>query len=372
MFPARVLVDLAAIRDNVARLREYADGAQVMSVVKADGYGHGLVPAARASLAGGASWLGVAQLSEALALRAGGIKAPVLAWLFAPGAPLAQCITADVDLSVSAPWALEQVRQASAHVGRPARVHLKLDTGLGRGGAFFESWTELLHQALAAQADGLVHVVGLWSHLARADEVDHPSVQAQVRLFARAVRYAQTTGAQLEVRHLANSAATITEPGLHYDLVRPGLAVYGLSPLPGTEPAQLGLRPAMTVEAQVALVKRAGAGQGVSYGHTYTTTGDTQLALVPIGYGDGVPRHAGNAAQVMLAGRRFRIAGRVCMDQFVLDVGDADVAAGDRVVLFGPGSDGEPTAQDWAEAAGTINYEIVTRIASRVPREYSE
>ncbi|MFV0426978.1 MAG: alanine racemase [Beutenbergiaceae bacterium] len=371
-FPARVVVDLAAITANVERLRSLAGSAQVMSVVKADGYGHGLVPAARASVAGGASWLGVAQPGEALALRAAGVDVPLLAWLYPPGAPLAACVAADIDLSVAAPWALEHLCGAAAAVGRPARIHLKVDTGLGRGGAFIEAWAALLEQALRAQSQGLVRVVGVWSHLARADEVDHPSVRAQFEVFAEAVQRAERSGAKLEVRHLSNSAATMSAPQVHYDLVRPGLAVYGLSPLPSRTPAELGLRPAMRVETEVAQVKTVGAGQGVSYGHTYTTTASTRLALVPMGYADGVPRHASNAAQVLLGGQRFQIAGRVCMDQFVLDVGTADVRAGDRVVLFGAGDEGEPTAQEWADAAGTINYEIVTRIAARVPREYVE
>lgn len=369
-YPARAVVDLAAIRANVARLREYAGNAQVMSVVKADAYGHGLAPVARAAREGGATWLGVAQLSEALALRAAGDTGRLLAWLYAPGAPLRECVAAGVDLSVPAGWALAEVREAAAATGIPARIHLKIDTGMGRGGQFLPAWTEMLHEAVAAQAEGLVEVVGVFSHLARADELDHESVRAQFDLFERAVQLAEEAGAHLEVRHLANSAATLTEPSVHHDLVRPGLATYGLSPLPGVEPAQLGLRPAMRLEAELALVKRAPAGQGVSYGHTYTTRSDTQLAVVPLGYGDGVPRHASNAAEVLIAGHRYRIAGRVCMDQLVVDIGEASAAAGDRVVLFGPGDDGEPTAQDWAEAVGTINYEIVTRVGARVPREH--
>lgn len=370
VYPARVTVDLSAIRGNVERLREYAGSAQVMVVVKADAYGHGLVPVSRAARDAGASWLGVAQLSEALALRNAGDTGRLLAWLYAPGAPLAECIRADIDLSVPAPWALAEVRAAAAEAGRPARIHLKLDTGMGRSGQFLPEWTLMLQEAVAAQAEGLVEVVGVWSHLARADEVDHDSVRAQFEVFAEAIRLAEAAGAHLEVRHLANSAATLTEPAVHYDLVRPGLASYGLSPLPGVEPSRLGLRPAMRLEAELTVVKDAPAGQGVSYGHTYTTRSDTQLAVVPLGYGDGIPRHASNVAEVQLGGHRYRIAGRVCMDQLVLDIGEAQAAAGDRVILFGPGDDGEPTAQDWAEAVGTINYEIVTRVGARVPREY--
>jgi alanine racemase len=274
------------------------------------------------------------------------------------------------------PWALAEAVDAARAHGRTARVHLKVDTGLGRGGAVpGTDWPDLVDAALAAQAGGAVQVVGVWSHLAFADAPGHPTVRRQAVVFEEAVALAEARGARLEVRHLANSAATLTDPSARYDLVRPGLAVYGLSPVPETAgPASFGLRPAMTLTARLALVKHVGAGQGVSYAHAYTTTRPTWLGLVPIGYSDGVPRHASSTGPVLAAGRRLTIAGRVCMDQFVLDLGDGDAAAaaraGDEVVLFGPGDRGEPTAQDWADAAGTISYEIVTRIAGRVPRRY--
>ena len=372
-YPARAVVDLGAIRANVARLREYAGEAQVMAVVKADAYGHGLLPVARSALAGGATWLGVAQLEEAFALRDAGVDARLLAWIYAPGAPLATAVEKDVDLSVPAPWALREVIAAARASGRTARVHLKVDTGLARGGSFLEPWTQLLHDALAAEADGSDRVVGVWSHLARADEVDHPSVRAQFEVFDEALRRADAAGADLEVRHLANSAATLSAPAVHYDLVRPGLAVYGLSPMPDLRsPAELGLRPAMRLEASLSVVKAAPAGQGVSYGHTYTTTRDTVLGVIPLGYADGIPRHASGTGPLRIGGRTLTIAGRVCMDQFVVDLGPegAAVEVGETAVLFGSGDDGEPTAQDWAEAAGTISYEIVTRLGARIPREY--
>lgn len=378
-YPGRAVVDLSAIRGNVASLVERAGAAQVMAVVKADGYGHGLVPSARAALGGGAAWLGVAQVEEALALRAAGIDAPVLAWLYAPGAPLEQALVAGIDLSVAAPWALAEVVAAARASGRTARVHVKVDTGLGRGGVMPAELEALLDAALTAQAEGACAVVGIWSHLAWADAPDHPTVLAQRGVFADAVALAERKGAHLEVRHLANSAATLTRPDMHYDLVRPGLAVFGLSPVPGLgAPADYGLRPAMRLEAQLALTKQVPAGHGVSYGHAYVTARDTVLGVVPLGYADGIPRHASGAANVLgapvqVAGRRTGVAGRICMDQFVVDLGpDAREVAGDVVVLFGPGTEGEPTAQDWAQAAGTICYEIVTRISPRVPREYLE
>lgn len=374
-YPARAVVDLAAIRANVAALREHAGGAAVLAVVKADGYGHGLLPSARAALAGGASWLGVAQVDEALALRAAGITAPVLAWLYAPGAPLARAVAEHVDLSVAAPWALDDVVAAARETGVTARVHVKVDTGLGRNGVSPTELLDLLDAALRAQAEGAVAVVGLWSHLAFADAPDHPTVRGQAAVFADAVALAERAGARLEVRHLANSAATLTDPSVRYDLVRPGLAVYGLSPVPQVgAPAAFGLTPAMRLEADLALVKRVPAGQGVSYAHAYTTTAETVLGLVPIGYADGVPRHASGTQDrwggpVQVGGRRLGVAGRVCMDQVVLDLGpDATERAGDTVVLFGSGADGEPTAEDWAQVAGTISYEIVTRVGARVPR----
>lgn len=386
-YPARAVVDLGAIRDNVGSLLRHASpsagtGAQVLAVVKADGYGHGLVPAARAALAGGATWLGTAQLAEALALRAAGISSRILTWLYAPGAPLADLLRADVDVAVSASWALDAVLAAARETGRTARIHLKVDTGLGRNGIMPDELGTVLASAVAAQSDGLVEVVGIWSHLALADDPAHPTVLAQAAVFDDAVRRAEQAGAHLEVRHLANSAATLTNPRLHYDLVRPGLAVYGLTPVPDLgSAADYGLVPAMTLEARLATVKEVPAGSGVSYGHQYTTTERTTLGVVPLGYGDGVPRHAsgdlprrpGGPVRVGsgASARTLAVAGRVCMDQVVVDLGpDAAEQAGDTVVLFGPGTDGGPTAQDWADAAETISYEIVTRLGTRVPREY--
>jgi alanine racemase len=364
-------IDLGAIEANTRRLRELAKSADLMAVVKADGYGHGLVPSARATIAGGASWLGVAFLEEALALRASGITTPTLAWLYAPTEDLVAPIREGIDLGVYDTAELARVQAAAAEVGRTARIHLKADTGLSRGGATRAHWPDLVEAAGKAQADGSVDVVGVWSHFANADGgPDHPVNAAQVRVFEEAVALAEVLAPQ--VRHLANSAATLTAPATHYDLVRPGVSLYGLSPVPQLgSPADFGLRPAMTLASTVALTKRVPAGEGVSYGHAHTTQAETTLALVPLGYADGVPRAASSRGEVQLRGRRRTIAGRVCMDQFVLDVGDDEVAAGDEVLLFGPGDDGEPTAQDWAELLDTIDYEVVTRVGARVPRTYS-
>ena len=369
MLRTEAVVDLDAISGNVARLRA-ATTAQLLAVVKADGYGHGLVPSARAALAGGATWLGTAVIDEALQLRAAGIDAPALAWLWSPADEdaVARAVTAGVDLSVSSGWQLDAVRSAAAGTGRTARIHLKIDTGLTRNGCYVTDWPDLLIATAKAQAAEEVRVVGIWSHFAYADEPGHPTIAKQVAAFTDAVALAARTGVRPQLLHLANSAATLTRPDAHFDLVRPGVAVYGLSPVPSR--GDFGLTPAMTLRASVALAKRVGAGEGVSYGHVYTTDRETTVALVPLGYADGVPRAGGNVGPVSINGRRFTVSGRVCMDQFVVDVGDLPVQAGDAAVLFGPGTDGEPLAQDWADATGTIHYEIVTRVGPRVQRVY--
>ncbi|WP_051639738.1 alanine racemase [Cellulomonas sp. URHE0023] len=377
-FPARAVVDLAAIRGNVSALAAHAPAAQVMAVVKADAYGHGLLPSAKAAVAGGATWLGAAQVGEALELRRLGVAGPrILTWLYAPGAPLQDAIEADIDLTVSARWALDEVADAARAVGQTARVQLKVDTGLSRNGLTPADLTALLPLARRLEAEGVIDVVGLWSHLAAADEPTHPSMKRQGEVFAEALQVVEAAGVRLEVRHLASSAATLTSPGTHFDLVRPGIAVYGLSPVPQLGgPEDFGLVPAMTVEAELANVKRVEKGSGVSYSHLYVTERDTVLGLVPLGYGDGVPRHASGTqnhpgAPVRVGTRTVGVAGRVCMDQVILDLGhDATEQAGDRVELFGTGADGGPTAEDWARAAGTISYEIVTRLGARVPRVY--
>jgi alanine racemase len=367
MWQAEVRVDLDAIRDNVALLRARTS-AEVLVAVKADGYGHGMVPAGRAALAGGATWLGVATLDEALTLRRAGVEAPVLAWLLSPGLPLHEGVGAGVDLSAATPAQIDELVAAARVAGRPARAHLKLDTGLSRGGAVAAEWPALLEAAAKAQAGGELETVGVWSHFACADEPGHESVDRQLAAFHEGLALAAPHGIRPRYRHIANSAAMLTRPDTHFDLVRAGIAAYGLSPVEGQG---FGLRPAMSARARVTLTKRVPAGQGVSYGLTYVTARETTLAVVPLGYGDGVPRHASGTGPVRVGGVTARVAGRVCMDQLVVDVGDEPVIAGDVVTLFGPGDDGGPTADDWAAATGTINYEIVTRFgSSRIPRHY--
>ncbi|WP_405636634.1 alanine racemase [Streptomyces sp. NBC_01178] len=369
---ARAEIDLAALRANVRVLRERAAGAQLMAVVKSDGYGHGAVPCARAAREAGATWLGTATPQEAFALRAAGIDGRIMCWLWTPGGPWREAIEAGIDVSVSGMWALREVVAAAEAAGLPARVQLKADTGLGRNGCQPADWPELVTGALAAERSGHLRITGLWSHFACADEPGHPSIAAQLDVYRTMVAYAEKEGVEPEVRHIANSPATLTVPASHFDLVRTGIAMYGISPAPelGT-PADFGLRPVMTLAASVALVKDAPAGHGVSYGHHYTTTAGTTLGLVPVGYADGVPRHASGRGPVLIGGKVRTVAGRVAMDQFVVDLHGDRPEEGAEAVLFGPGDRGEPTAQDWAEAADTIAYEIVTRIGARVPRVYA-
>ena len=359
-------IDLDALRANIATVRERIGGVEVMAVVKADAYGHGLEACARAALDGGATWLGVALLDEAIALRDAGVGGRILGWLAVPGSRWGDCLERDIDVSVSASWALEEVRAAATATGRRARVHLKADTGLSRNGATPRDGPDLVAAARAAEVEGLVEVVGVWSHLACADTPVHPSVAAQVSVFEAALTVAAQAGLRPTVRHLANSAGALGVPSARFDLVRLGIAMYGLTPGDeiGTADA-LGLRPVMSLRARLASVKQVPGGSGVSYGHDYVTGSDTTLGLVPVGYADGIPRAACNGGPVLAAGALRAVAGRVCMDQVVIDLGDDDAAPGDEVVLFG----GEgPSADDWAATCGTIGYEIVTRIGPRVPR----
>ena len=356
-------IDLDAVAANTALMASMTH-AEVMAVLKADAYGHGLLPSARAVLDGGATWIGVATLAEARQLRLGGITVPTLAWLHTEGQDFAGAVVDDVDLSVSSGAQLDEIVEAARGTGKPARIHLKADTGLSRSGARPEEWPHLLDEAAKAQANGFAEIIAVWSHLACADEPDTESNAVQLAAYVEALDAADAAGVHVPMRHLANTPGLLAAPETHFDLVRPGLGLFGLSPFPGRD---FGLRPAMTLRATVALTKRVPAGTHVSYGHTYTTDRETTLALVPLGYGDGVPRLASGKGPVAINGRTYTVAGRICMDQFVVDVGDDPVAEGDVATLFGPEG---PSADAWAEASDTINYEIVARIGPRVPRRY--
>lgn len=356
------LIRPAAISHNVGVLAEMAKTPNLLIVVKADGYGHGALTAARAALEGGANWLGTADTSEALELRAGGIESRVLAWLFGPTEYLAPALEAGIDLGVSSLTQLDQVIRAVTP-GRPARIHLKVDTGLGRSGADPREWEALFQAAKSAQDSGVVVVVGLFTHLSGTS----PEADAKQGLvYEDALAVLDSVGLQPEIRHVASSIGTSDSPALAHDMVRVGAAAYGVPVTPRYH--EVGLIPAMRVSGQLILVKRVHEGLGVGYGHTYRTSSETTLALVPLGYADGIPRHASNAGPITIEGQRFRVSGRISMDQFTVDVGDSAVHEGQWAVLWGDPAHGEPSANEWAEAAGTIAYEIVTRLGSRIPR----
>lgn len=388
-YPARAVVDLGAIRQNVQVLREAAHRAQVMAVVKADAYGHGLIPVAQAAIEAGATWLGTAQASEALRLRGAGITmsaARILTWLHSPGAPYADLIKAHVDVSAASIKALDEIAAAAAAVGMPAYVHVKVDTGLGRNGVMPTDLPAFAERAAEHIDSGNIIIEGIWSHLAYADDIGHPTISRQRDIFDLDYQIMLDAGVLPKYRHIANSAATLLNPEMHFDIVRPGISVYGYSPVPTiTPPSEFGLTPAMTLQASIANIKHVPANTGVSYSHKYHTSQPTTLGIVPLGYADGIPRQASGSDEKpggpVLVGsggyeRLDHVAGRVCMDQFVLDLGPhAHEHVGDTVTLFGA-SDGLafgsriPNAEDWAEAADTISYEIITRLGVRIPRVY--
>ncbi|SFL09515.1 alanine racemase [Geodermatophilus ruber] len=364
---AEVEVDLGAIAHNAGVLRRIA-GVPVMAVVKADAFGHGAVPVARAALAGGATWLGVATLAEALHLRADGIDAPVLTWLYGADEDVLPAVQTGVALSVPSLPHLHAVARAAAAAGVPAVIHLKVDTGLHRNGCSPADWLGLVRTAAQYAARGTVVVEGIWSHLAAADHPDDPLVDTQLGVFQWAVDLAGAEGVQASLRHMANSAAALHAPWTRFDLVRAGLGLYGVEPVPGRVS---GLRPAMTFRARAVLAKSVRRGAGVSYGHEYRAPQDGRLLLVPVGYADGVPTTTSHRAEVWIGGRRARVAGRVAMDQFVVDLADGPGQVGDEVVLFGPGTRGEPTAAEWAAWAGCPVQQVFTGLGRRVVRRYT-
>ncbi len=369
---AEALVDLGAIAHNVRVLRDHAGSAQVMAVVKADGYGHGAARVARTALAAGATELGVATVDEALSLRAEGITAPVLAWLHPPGIDFGPALLAQVEIALSSVRQLDELLAAVRRTCQTATVTVKVDTGLNRNGVGPAQYPSMLTALRRAVADDAIRVRGLMSHLVYPDEPDDPMNAAQAGRLSDLLAQGRSQGVPFEVAHLSNSSATLARPDLAFDLVRPGIAVYGLSPIP--QRGDMGLVPAMTVKCPVALVRSIRAGEGVSYGHTWLAARDTNVALLPIGYADGVFRALSGRLEVLINGRRRRGVGRICMDQFVVDLGPGplDVAEGDEAMLFGPGNHGEPTAQEWADLLGTIHYEVVSAPRGRITRTYRE
>jgi alanine racemase len=355
-------IDLDALRSNLAILRERVAPALVMAVVKADAYGHGADLVSRAVADAGADWLGVADLDEGLALRRAGIPTPMLAWLHGPGADFAAAVDAGIDLGISS---LAQLERAAAVGTGQAVVQLKVDSGLSRNGIAPADRAAVFERAAALEAGGRIRVRGIFSHLSNSSPADD---DRQVQVFDQAVAEARAAGLDPELRHLAATQAALERPSMRFELVRVGIGLYGLPAAESMDAAALGLRPVMQLSAAVAAVRRVPPGTHVSYGYTHRTTRETTLALVPLGYADGVPRAASNRGEVSIRGRRCPVVGRIAMDQFLVDVGDGAVEVGDRAVLWGDPADGVPSAEDWAAAAGTIGYEVVSRLGQRVPR----
>ncbi|CAN5295264.1 alanine racemase [soil metagenome] len=376
-------IDLTAIADNVRAVADMVGGTPIMAVVKANAYGHGAVEVARAALGAGATWLGVADVDEALELRGAGITAPILAWLHGAEPDFTEAIRQSVDVGISCLAQLDALGEAEtalrmladgstqAHDGpaipAPARVHLKIDTGLGRNGAEESQWSDLFDRAAQLESGGLISVVGMFSHLSNANDDED---RAQLARLLAAVELARGAGLAPSIIHLASTAGALRLPETRLSLVRLGIGMYGLSPFDDATSAELGLRPAMTLEGRVIAVKRVDADSGVSYGYAYRTTSASTLALVALGYADGIPRLGSNRAPVWIGGGVHTVSGRIAMDQFVVDMHEAAVSVGDRVVVFGDPQTGVPGAEDWAESAETVNYEIVTRIGRRIERRY--
>ncbi|MFM1818494.1 MAG: Alanine racemase [Actinomycetota bacterium] len=364
-------IDLGRLSRNVETLKRKINGPALMAIVKANAYGHGLVQSAQAAKRGGADWLATALLEEAIDLRNAGVSGPILTWLNTLDDRFEECISKDIDLGINSLESLSAICAAAGKVGKSARVQVKVDTGLGRNGVTLDDLPNLISALKQAQSAGQVKVVGVFSHFAYADEPSNPTIGEQINNFKIAVDALTDANFELEVKHLSNSAATLGLPHTYNNLVRPGLAIYGISPSPEVgEATEHDLKPVMRLRAPIILIKEVPAGTGVSYAHQYHTKNQTKLALIPAGYADGIPRAASNKGPLLIDGKRFTISGRVCMDQFVVDIGDANVKPGDQAVLFGDPANGEPSVNDWAEAAGTINYEIVTRIGPRVFRNY--
>jgi alanine racemase len=367
-----LIIDLDAIAHNLATMtakvtRHDETRPLVMCVVKADAYGHGMIPVARKLESVGADYLGVADIAEALALRNAGIDLPILAWLHSPRETFAAALSGGIELGIANIEQLDRIAAAAKQTGRVARIHLKIDTGLGRNGSNEADWQALLERVKELVAAGLVQTVGIFSHLSCTSEADD---LRQIRRFEAAIEAARAADVTFELRHLTASDGSMNYPQATYDMVRIGVALYGLSPFVEHTSADFGLVPAMTATALVTQTKRVPAGEGISYGYMHRTSGESTLALVPVGYAEGLPRDASGKASVAINGKKYAVGSRIAMDQFVLDVGDDTVRAGDEVVLFGDPAAGVPSADDWARACDSINYEIVTRMGGRFNRRY--
>lgn len=371
MSRASAEIILSAIADNLKLIKNKTN-AQVLAVVKADAYGHGLLPVARAAQDAGADWLGTALLEEALVLRSGGITKPIIAWLTPMGEDFNAALLANIDLSISSIELLNEIVLAGKSVNKVPNIHIEVDTGMSRGGVG-DDWDKFVIQVVNSVKANQIKVIGIWSHFARADEVGEKMNIEQLSLFEERVGQLTQAGITAEFIHIANSAASLTNKAAHKSILRWGIGLYGLSPEVEKmgDSASLGLQCAMKLKAKLHLVKAVKAGVSVGYGGTAVTKSDTKLGVVTLGYADGIPRNANNLAGVFVAGKRAPLIGRVSMDQFVVDLGVSSLAkTGDEVIVFGDGGGGEYTIDEWAKASGTINYEIVTRIGPRVPRIY--
>jgi len=362
-----LIIDLDAIAKNLHTMRAKTNGVMAMAVVKADAYGHGMIPVAKKLEAAGVDYLGVADIDEALTLRAAGIDLPILAWLHSAEENFVRAIDSGIELGIANVEQLERISKAAEKLGRVARVHLKVDTGLGRNGASAEEWPNVLKKAHELVAEGFIQVVAIFSHLSCTSEADDLK---QISRFESACAEAKAAGIDFELRHLVASDGLLRYPQAHYEMVRIGVALYGLSPFVENSASEFGLVPAMTAVAQITQTKRVAAGEGVSYGYLHRTKAETTLALVPVGYAEGLPRNATGKGTVSIHGKSYPINSRVAMDQFVLDVGSDKVVAGDLVTIFGDPAAGVPSADDLAAACDTINYEIVTRMGGRFRRSY--
>ena len=429
-WPVRAVINLTAYKENLAQMRRFAPRVQHMAIVKANAYGHGMEQIAMAALEAGTQWLGVAKAAEAYQLRkfldkqgvvrdhfvdtpttammrsrlyqsnAMGLPSAgrprILTWLYTEQTDLRAVVKSEIDISVSTLDQLDQVAHAADAVGLRARVHLKADTGLSRAGATEAEFPVLCKLARARERSGLVEVSAIWSHLASSDEGTAEAeafTKGQLEAFDQAWEVALEAGLQPRLRHIAASGGIIWYPESHYDMVRVGISGYGLSPNPEmATSAQIGIRPVMRLETNVAQVKRVEAGAKVSYGGEWTAPGPRWLALLPVGYADGLHRLAKNRGETWIKGRRAPIVGRVPMDQIVVDLGPAvddagaevvcPVEPGELAIIFGdandpllggiPGVPPLPTADEWAGWTDTINYEVVTGIAASVPRVYVE
>jgi alanine racemase len=360
--PTEAIVDLGAIRDNVRALMPPSAG--LMAVVKADAYGHGAVSVARVALEAGAEWLGVALVEEGIELRDAGITAPVLVLTECPPGSERAALDAGLTPALCSREALDRLAQAGGGAAPPG-VHVKVDTGMHRAGIAPDEIVAFCREV----RDAGLRIAALWTHFATADEPENPFLDVQLDRFTRAVSAVRAEGIEVPILHAANSAATMLRPDTHFDLVRVGIAMYGVPPAPALGGAA-SLRPVMTVRSRVAAVRRVPAGDAVSYGQTYRLDRDSTIATVPIGYADGYPRSLSNRAEVLIGGRRWRVAGTVTMDQTLIDCGDDHVALGDEVVLLGRQGSDEITAAEVARRAGTIGYEVVSRVGARVPRRY--